>query len=175
MPADIESPIHEILIGTELFTDLDPAQIDDIAAICDVIKLRNGETLFEENTASDEMYVVGRGLVEIQVDPNLVRQAAGLQPVTIAELVPGDLFGEMSLVDQGLRSASAMAAEEGTVLLRIPRQPLLDLCRRQPDLGFTLMYNLATDMALKIRNTGLTLRQYQLQLMYRSNQANDPL
>ncbi len=46
MPADIESPIHEILIGTELFTDLDPAQIDDIAAICDVIKLRNGETLF---------------------------------------------------------------------------------------------------------------------------------
>ena len=170
MPVENDRPVHQILTATELFADLSPEQIDEVAAICDLTELEQGDVLFAENTASDEMYVIGRGLIEILVDPNLISGAADLDLMIIARLVPGDLLGEMALVDQGLRSATARAGEDGTVLLRIPREPLLALCQAQPELGFALMYNLAADMALKIRNTGLTLRQYQLQLMYRSSQ-----
>lgn len=170
MVPENDPSIKDILTATELFADLSADQIDQVAEICEMTALERGDILFAENTASDEMYVIGRGVVEILVDPNLVNQSSDLELMIIARLVPGDLLGEMALVDQGLRSATARSGENGTILLRLPREPLLNLCQAQPELGFALMYNLAADMALKIRNTGLTLRQYQLQLMYRSSQ-----
>ena len=50
------------------------------------------------------------------------------------------------------------------VLLRIARKRLMQLCDTYPELGYKLMKNLAADLAFKIRNTDLTIRQYQLML-----------
>jgi hypothetical protein len=40
----------------------------------------------------------------------------------------------------------------------------MQLCNTYTDLGYKLMKNLAADLAFKIRNTDLTIRQYQLML-----------
>lgn len=50
------------------------------------------------------------------------------------------------------------------MLLRIARDRLMQLCDTYPELGYKLMKNLAADLAFKIRNTDLTIRQYQLML-----------
>ena len=42
----------------------------------------------------------------------------------------------------------------------------MELCETNSDLGFKLMKNLAADLAYKIRNTDLTIRQYQLMLSH---------
>ena len=79
--------------------------------------------------------------------------------VTIATLRRGQSFGEVALVDQGLRSASARCAANGTQLLVIPRDKLILLCDTYPQLGYRLMRNLAADLALKIRSTDLRIRE----------------
>jgi CRP-like cAMP-binding protein len=67
-------------------------------------------------------------------------------------------------VDQGIRSATAITTQDNTYILRLPREKLIELCDSDIDLGYKVMRNLAADLAQKMRNTGLTLRQYQMML-----------
>ncbi len=128
-----------------------------------------GQSVFEENGPSNDMYVIARGEVEIQVDPGLVGQVppgTALAPATIATLRPGQIFGEIALVDQGLRSATARVTAPDTQLVVIPREQLMALCDTYPQLGYRLMRNLAADLALKIRSTDLEIRA---QLLWKPN------
>lgn len=159
--------VRQILSETELFANLDNAQLDRTTEICQLITVKKDAVLFEENSSSDEMYIIGQGVIDILIDPSVVNADVEVESVLIAQLRRGDILGEMALVDQGLRSATARASSDECVLVTIRRGPLLELCRDEPALGFTLMHNLAADLALKIRNTDLTLRQYQLELIYR--------
>ena len=74
------------------------------------------------------------------------------------------MTGEVALVDQGTRSATVRVNRDDTYLLKISRQRLMLLCDTYPELGYKLMKNLAADLAFKIRNTYLTVRQLQLML-----------
>jgi CRP-like cAMP-binding protein len=79
--------------------------------------------------------------------------------VTIATLRRGQCFGEVALVDEGLRSATARCSANNTQLFIIPRDKLVALCDTYPQLGYKLMRNLAADLALKIRSTDLRIRE----------------
>jgi CRP-like cAMP-binding protein len=115
----------------------------------------------EENAASDELYIIAQGEIDIQVDPALVAgdEVKSSGPVTIATLRRGQSFGEVALVDQGLRSATARCAANNTQLLLMPRDKLILLCDTYPQLGYRLMRNLAADLALKIRGTDMRIRE----------------
>ena len=105
-----------------------------------------------------------QGEVDIFINPTLVGALdATVENKTITTLRRGQSFGEIALVDEGLRSASACAAQKDTRLLIIPRDKLIMLCDTYPQLGYRLMYNLAADLAMKIRNTDLRIRE---QLLY---------
>ena len=113
-----------------------------------------------------ELYVIGDGAVEILMNPSLVaaRQEEDVESVIVAELLPGQVFGEVSLVDQGIRSATVRVNRDKTYVLRLARERLMLLCDTYPELGYVLMKNLAADLALKLRNADLQIRQYQLML-----------
>ena len=63
-----------------------------------------------------------------------------------------------------IRSATIRVSQDNTYLLRLQRDRLMLLCDTYPELGYKLMKNIAADLAFKIRNTDLTIRQYQLLL-----------
>ncbi len=155
-----------ILRQTDIFYDLTKPQLDMVAALCSEVTARAGEIIFEENSASDELYVIASGEIDILVNPGLVQSATRrpTRPLTIVTLRRGQTFGEIALVDQGLRSASALCASKKAHLLIIPRTPLIKLCDNYPDMGYRLMRNIAADLAFKIRGTDLTIRQ---QLLWR--------
>lgn len=152
---------HHLLQQADIFFELTPEQLAEVARLCDEKRFGVGEWIFEENSTSDELYVIAQGEVDILVDPSLVSDGTGApsRPTTIATLRRGQSFGEVALVDQGVRSAGARSASHETHLLVIPRPRLMDLCTRDPDLGFRLMRNLAADLATKMRNTDLLLRE----------------
>lgn len=145
----------------DIFFELTPTQLELVGSLCEERRLNTGDLIFEENTPSDELYIIAQGEVEIQVDPSLVGDASSrtIGPVTIATLRRGQSFGEVALVDQGLRSATARCAQHNTQLLVIPRDKLMTLCDTYPQLGYRLMRNLAADLALKIRNTDMRIRE----------------
>ena len=149
----------------DIFYDLSQPQLEMIAACCSEIKPKAGEIIFEENSAGDELYLVADGEVDILVNPALIQPASAGQstrPLTIATIRRGQTFGEIALVDQGLRSASARCASKKARLLVIPRARLITLCDNYPDLGYRLMRNISADLAFKIRDTDLTIREYLL-------------
>ncbi len=163
----MQPSVTAILSQTDMFDNLTPTQYELVAYICEPAAYQKGDILVQEHDNSDEMYVIGRGGVEVLVDPGFVGDASmqvGLDPVVITELRKGQVFGEIALVDQGVRTATIRVSQPDTLLLRIQRQRLMLLCDTYPELGYKLMRNLAADLALKIRNTDLTFRQYQLLL-----------
>ncbi len=150
-----------ILKQADIFYEVTPNQLELVASLCQERRCNAGDLIFEENAASDELYIIAQGDIDIQIDPSLVggEEAKGIGPVTIATLRRGQSFGEVALVDQGLRSATARCAANGTQLLIIPRDKLILLCDTYPQLGYRLMRNLAADLALKIRSTDLRIRE----------------
>ncbi len=156
-----------ILATTEIFDNFNDAQLTLVAALCTPVTYNQGHVLLNENDQSDEMYIIGRGGVEVLVNPSAVGAAAGpagVSPVVLTELRQGQVVGEVALVDQGVRSATIRVSRDETLLLRLRRDQLMRLCETYPVLGYKLMRNLASELATKIRNTDWLVRQYQLRL-----------
>ncbi len=148
---------------SDIFYQLTPTQLELIANLCQEVVFNSGDIIFQENSGSKELYVIAQGEIDILIN----RTGTGdleKKETTVARLRRGQSFGEVALVDEGLRSATARAAQKETRLLVIQRDKLIMLCETYPQLGYRLMYNLAADLAMKIRNTDLRIRE---QLLYK--------
>jgi CRP-like cAMP-binding protein len=149
-----------VLEQVDIFVDLTQAQLSLIDKICREKYVSKGEIIFEENSPSREFCIIMDGEVEIQVDPDTIGDGGDdYQPGTIAVLRRGQSFGEVAIVDPGVRSASARCASEKCKLLVIDREEFLNLLTNDYQMGFIVMRNFAADLALKIRQTNLLVRE----------------
>ena len=144
---------------TDIFYQFTQTQLELVANLCVEKTFHAGEMILEENNSGKELYIIAQGEVNILVDPGIVGTKGNSEKVVVATLRRGQSFGEIALVDEGLRSASAEAKNKDTRLLVIPRDKLIMLCETYPQLGYRLMYNLAADLAMKIRNADLRIRE----------------
>jgi CRP/FNR family cyclic AMP-dependent transcriptional regulator len=96
---------------------------------------QKSEVIFEENAIGDEMYVVCSGKVRLST-------TAPGREVVLGTLGPGELFGEMALVDSNPRSATAIAVEDNTRLAALNQQRFLYLVGQQPAFALTIMHAL---------------------------------
>jgi CRP/FNR family transcriptional regulator, cyclic AMP receptor protein len=155
---------QNFLKQADIFYQLTPAQLDMIANICQERTFDQGDIILEEGASTNELYIIAQGEVDILINPAIVGgQDTQKSEVMITTLQRGQSFGEIALVDEGIRSATARAAQKDTRLLIIPRDKLVMLCNTYPQFGYRLMYNLAADLAMKIRNADLRVRE---QLLY---------
>lgn len=90
-----------------------------------------GDVILNEGEVGDRAYVVRSGAVAIT-------SIQGGTPVQLAELGPGELFGEMSLIDQQSRSATATALEDTEALVIDRSRVEFDLARSEPLIQFLL-------------------------------------
>ena len=153
-----------ILEQVDIFQELSPSQLALIEEICSEKSCTKGDIIFKENLTSNEFYIIAVGEVDIQVDPDTIGDGSdAYQPTTIAILRRGQAFGEVAMVDPGVRSASARCRSETCKLLIIERKDFMKLLEGNYEMGFITMRNLAADLALKIRQTNLMVRE---SLMY---------
>lgn len=99
------------------------------------LSLAAGEAVFREGDPSDCAYVIVEGAVEIS---KLMESG----PVPLAELRPGDVFGELGLLDESPRSATA-TAKGPTKIRRIERETFLDKLHSDPAFSLPLVGRLA--------------------------------
>ena len=151
--------IITVLKQADIFYELSNTQLELVASICDERHYQADDLIFEENTPGQELYIIANGEVDIFLNPSLLGKETQASAETVSTLRRGQSFGEVALVDEGLRSAGARCAENGTRLLVIPREKLMLLCDTSPQLGYRLMRNLAADLAMKVRSTDLLVRE----------------
>lgn len=122
-----------VLLGASpFFSGLDAETVHRIAELSNLRRLAPGEVLFLKGDPGDALYAVRRGQVRISTVATSGRQ------LTLNILGPGDVFGEIALLDGGERTADA-AAEEASELLVIRRPDFLQLLRQQPELSIRLI------------------------------------
>ena len=150
-----------ILRDVDIFVDLTMEHLSKIVDISQVKSFNALDVIFKENTTSHELYVIMEGMVEILVDPSILGtvESADSGLTTIATLRAGESFGEVALVDQGVRSASAKCVQDNSKLLVIPEKEFNAICRDDFELGYIVMRNIAGDLSFKLRQTDIGLRE----------------
>ena len=158
--------VINFLKQSDIFYKISTTQLELVANLCQEVVFQEGEIIFREQSEGKELYVIAQGEVDILIEPALVEGPSTdkLKETRLVTLRRGQSFGEIALVDEGLRSATARAAQKDTHLLLIPRDKIIMLCETYPQLGYRLMNNLAVDLAMKIRRTDLRIRE---QLLYK--------
>jgi CRP-like cAMP-binding protein len=119
---------EDLLAATEFFSGASPDVLETIAGAGHERALVRGDVLFREADPADALYVVVRGRLAIAIANPIDNRET-----VVSLMEPGDLFGEMAMLDDGPRSAMARALEPSNVL-SIPYDAVLDLFRKQPDL-----------------------------------------
>ena len=114
----------------DILYGMTPTQLEMVANLCQERSYNAGEIIFPEGASSNELYIIIQGEVKILVNPVLINNhpEKPSPSSTIAILHSGQSFGEVALVDHGLRSATALASQNNTRLLAIPSAHLLKLC-----------------------------------------------
>ncbi|HVL65302.1 MAG TPA: Crp/Fnr family transcriptional regulator [Actinomycetota bacterium] len=124
-----------MLARTRLFGNLDDATRFELAERAVERTYGKGEFICHEGDLGDSLFVVVEGLVKVFVTSSLGDE------MVLVTLPPPEVFGELSLVDGGPRSASAEAVEP-TKLLVLSRPTFLDMLRTHPGLADALLRSL---------------------------------
>lgn len=127
MPLDIKQ-----LEGIPLFDLLDPEDRKSVAEVVDYQRLSAGQNLFQAGEPGDSLFIVHSGQIELYI-----KDTAGQKIVlTIAE--SRDLFGELSLLDNEPRTATAVALVDSGLLV-LDRDDLLLLFKKNPDTALHML------------------------------------
>jgi CRP-like cAMP-binding protein len=120
-----------VLAAVPLFEGLSRRQLKQIADLAEVASFMAGATLVKEGDAGDSFFVILTGEAKVRVKGRTVNRA-----------IPGDHFGEISLLDGGPRTASVVSETPMTVLL-IERTAFQKLLRKDPSLSMQLLKSMA--------------------------------
>src|ERR1043165_2249510 len=136
------------LARVPLFQRLEPHELEHLAEDVEQVNYKAGDVIFHEYDAGDALYVVEEGSVRIWVTDEDVKQ------VTLAELTPGQFFGELSVLDRGQRSSSASAVVE-THLYRLSSDNFQKVLMDSPDCAIDVI----CEIGARLRQTNLLVAQ----------------
>lgn len=122
----------QMLGGVRLFEHLTAADRRGLAEVIDQRALAAGATLFNAGEPGDSLFVVQSGEVELYI-----KDTAG-QKIVLTNVTQGEIFGELSLLDQGARTATAVALMN-TELLELDRDDLLLLFQKAPAAALAML------------------------------------
>jgi uncharacterized membrane protein len=122
----------EFLASVPFLSLLDADEQATLSTLMSREVCKAGKTIFEVGLDGDSMYVVVSGHVHVYAE------SPSGEKIVLAECDPGDVFGEISLLDGGPRNSTAMAMEE-TELLRLDRGDLLQLFGTHPHAAIDLI------------------------------------
>jgi CRP-like cAMP-binding protein len=121
----------QMLAGVPLFSGLPTKHLKRIYDLAETANYMAGASLVKEGTEGDAFYVIIEGLAKVVVGRR-----------TIHRLMPGDYFGEISLLDGGVRTASVVSETPLKVLV-IDRTRFLKLLENESAISLTLLEGLA--------------------------------
>jgi CRP-like cAMP-binding protein len=142
--------LKSILAGVELFEGLTKEEIEKVCSLCKKRQYKENEIIAAQDTPGMEMYIIQEGFVEVSV-----QRRGGSAGKVIVNLGIGQTVGEMSLIDQGLRSATIKAINTPTIVQVIAQADFEKLCEEDNHIGYIVMRNIASDLSFRLRQRHL--------------------
>jgi len=136
----------EFLRKVNLFAGLKPEAIGLIAKVATEESHALGTKIFQHGDAGDKLYLILEGKIRIS------RDVPGMGEEALAVLGPGQVFGEMALLDESPRSADARVHERCR-LLAIPKDGFDDLLFMHKDLAYEVLWSMVRILVGRLRET----------------------
>jgi signal transduction histidine kinase len=137
--------------ANSLFATLKREELETLHRAGELKTYQDGQFIFREGDPGDGIYLVMDGRVRIGV-------TMGESERPLAQVLPGDFFGEMAVLDNEPRSANAFAEGE-TKLLFLPREELMAFLESSP----TAAVNLVKEFSKRMRDFNKRFVQEMLQ------------
>jgi CRP/FNR family transcriptional regulator, cyclic AMP receptor protein len=121
-----------ILKMNPMFADLGADELQRLASLCHTQQLAVGEVLFQKGDAGDGLFGVRRGQIRIETG------ASDGSRLTLNFMGPGELFGEVAVLDGQSRTADAMAGEPSELFV-LRRADFLAFLEREPRVAIKII------------------------------------
>jgi CRP-like cAMP-binding protein len=138
--------IRGVLTSIPFFQGLSPDELARVISLGRLVSYAKDAVLFQEGDPGEALYVVVDGVVRV------TKAVPGVKDQALAFVERGSCFGEMSLIDEFPRSATAVAHQDCRVLF-IEKQAFLDLLRNDPTIGTKILWALCRTLSLRLRET----------------------
>jgi CRP/FNR family transcriptional regulator, cyclic AMP receptor protein len=132
-------PVLASLAAIPFFGGLDPAALERLAASMRSRRFRRGEVIFHIGDPGDALFVIVSGEVKISLQSETGDEAI------LATLRPGDVFGELALLDGAPRSASASALTPTETVI-LPRDRFRELIATETGFRDALLASIAGEL-----------------------------
>ncbi len=147
-----EQSAVELLRSVPLFADLGEGELERFSQVAVPRSFPAGTRVFHEGDSSDACYIVSEGSFRV------TREHSDGRAITLATLGPGEIFGELAMLDGDTRSASAESITDGT-LLALPANDVRGLLARNPEIALKLVAGLVR--RLRAANMRLSRQSFQ--------------
>ncbi|PDW01950.1 alpha/beta fold hydrolase [Candidatus Viridilinea mediisalina] len=136
------------LANSDIGSGLTLAQRSRLAAQCRLRFYGPGAMIGPPDEECTDLYIVQQGSIEVWSE---LKDGTLVPDHILNTVLPGQITGEMALLDGGRRSAGLTAGDEGATILVLRRDRLRALVEDDPVLGNAIIWNIATSLALRIR------------------------
>ncbi|HYU61365.1 MAG TPA: Crp/Fnr family transcriptional regulator [Solirubrobacterales bacterium] len=141
-----------LLKRVPLFSELSPAELERISRVAVPRSFPKGVRVFHEGDHSDACYIVRSG------DLRVTREHSDGRAIALATLGPGDIFGELAMLDGEARSASVEALSDSE-LLALPAGDVRALLRGSAEITVKLV--IALTRRLRESNERIARQSFQ--------------
>ncbi|MEW6053473.1 MAG: cyclic nucleotide-binding domain-containing protein [Nitrospirota bacterium] len=152
--------IDSILSRIPIFQGISTREMKTLTRIMHQREYRAHETIFHQDDVGLGMYIIIEGNVGIICEP---------EQHSLAELGEGDFFGELALLDDAPRSATARAMTPCRILCFF-KPELLSLIERNPRLGSKILFRLAWTIGERLKKTNEQVRDLKCMTQLNVNQ-----
>ncbi len=141
----------EGLQNVYLFANLTTKELEQVSRICKRAHYKPGQRVFNEGAIGDKFFIITSGSIRVS------KQIPGIGEEALAVLKVGDYFGEMALMNNQPRSASAYAQEE-TNLIVINTSDFNKLLFSNRDIAYKLLWVFCRTLSSRLRETNEKLK-----------------
>lgn len=140
----------DLLARIPIFKELSKRELRTVGGVLYDRNYEAGENIFKMHQPGAAMFIIKKGRVQIVLDED------DENPTVLAELNEGNFFGEIALLENSPRSASAYAVTN-TELLAVFRSDIEHLMQREPYIAARIMKQLAVVIGIRLKETNKLL------------------
>jgi CRP/FNR family cyclic AMP-dependent transcriptional regulator len=153
----LDGTTEAVLSKVPAFAELSARDLRRVAAIVHNREYKTSEPVFYQGDPGLGMFIIQEGEVSIRISEREGEEKE------LAVLTDGDFFGELALLDESPRSATAICTTDCSVI-GFFRTDLMALIKENPNLGMKIVMKFAEILALRLRKTDKELSRLQSQL-----------